>query len=140
MTRTLKAGLSLFRIRAAEGLQYRFAAFSGATVSTFWAFIEITVITVFFMYGNKTDDVINGMTLLQSISYIWIAQSTFGLIGMGIDGDIRTKITNGDISVELCRPLSLYWHWFARTSAGTASNVLLRGGMVFICGVLISFA
>ena len=40
MKNTFKVGLSLFRIRAAEGLQYRLAALSGATVSTFWALIE----------------------------------------------------------------------------------------------------
>jgi len=138
MRRTLISGLALFKIRAAEGLQYRFAAFSGSLVSSCWALIEIIVITVFFKFGNNTSENINGLTLLQSISYIWIAQSSFGLIAMGIDGDIQTKIVNGDISVELCRPLNLYWHWFARTAAGSASNVILRGGMVFLVGIVLS--
>ena len=60
MRRTLKAGLSLFRIRAIEGLQYRLAALSGATVSTFWALIEVVILIVFFKYGNNTAGSING--------------------------------------------------------------------------------
>ena len=43
MRRTLKASWSLFKIRSAEGLQYRLAALSGATVSVFWALIEAVI-------------------------------------------------------------------------------------------------
>ena len=136
--RTLKAGLSLFKIRIAEGLQYRLAALSGATVSIFWALIEIVVLTVFFTYGNNTSENINGMTLAQGIAYIWMTQSLYGLLSMGIDEDIRAKITGGNVSVELCRPLDLYWHWFARSSAGAVSATVLRGGFVYICGAVIS--
>jgi ABC-2 type transport system permease protein len=138
MRRTLKAGFSLFRIRTAEGLEYRLAALSGATVSAFWAFIEIVVIMVFFTYGSQTSYSINNMTLQQGIAYIWMTQSLFGLLAMGIDDDIMTKIVNGDVSVELCRPLDLYWHWYARSAAGAVSATLLRGGFVFLCGVIVS--
>ena len=138
MKKTFKAGLSLFRIRVAEGLQYRLAALSGATVSSFWALIEIVILTVFFTYSNNTSESINGMTLVQGIAYIWLTQSLYGLLAMGIDEDIRTKITGGDVSVELCRPLDLYWHWFARSAAGAVSATILRGGFVFLCGIIIS--
>ena len=139
MKRTFKAGLSLFRIRTAEGLQYRMAALSGATVSTFWALIEVAILTVFFTYGNVgAGDSINGMSLSQSISYIWIAQWMVMLSLSSIDGDLLGKINNGDIGVELCRPLDLYWHWFARTAAGKVNGLLMRGGLVLVCGIVIS--
>lgn len=138
MRKTLKAGFSLFRIRVSEGFQYRIAALSNATIGAFWALIEIIVITVFFTYGTNANTNINGMNLRQSITYIWIAQSILGLSGMGIDGDIRTKIISGDIGVELCRPLDLYWHWFARSAAAGVSSVLMRGGLVFVCGIILS--
>ena len=138
MRRTLKAGFSLFRVRVAEGLQYRFAAFSGATVSSFWALIEVVIITVFFTYGTNTGESFNGMSLRQGIAYIWMTQSLFGLLMWGFDEDIMNKITSGDVGIELCRPLDLYWHWFARSAAGAVSSSVLRGGFVFICGVTIS--
>jgi ABC-2 type transport system permease protein len=136
--KTLKAGLSLFRIRVAEGLQYRIAALSGATISIFWGLIEVVVLTVFFTYGNKTGDNINGMTLAQGISYIWLAQFMVGFLGSTIDGDLLGKITSGDIGVELCRPLDLYWHWFARTAAGKVAAVSVRGSLTLAFGATLS--
>ena len=135
MRRTIKAGLSLFRIRAAEGLQYRLAALSGATVSSFWALIEVVVLTVFFTYGNNTGDSINGMTLSQGVSYIWLGQLMVMMQIPGIDSELMGKITSGDVGVELCRPLDLYWHWFARSAAGKVNAFILRGGLVIVCGI-----
>ena len=144
MKRTLKAALSLFRIRAAEGLQYRVAAFSGAAVSAFWALIEVVVITVFFQYGHNTGGSINGqihingLTLSQGISYIWLGQLMVWLQTPAVDSDLMKKITSGDIGIELCRPLDFYWHWFARSTAGRISTFILRGGMVIACGTVLS--
>lgn len=138
MKRVIKACLSLFRIRAIEGLQYRLAALSGATVSTFWALIEVVILIVFFKYGNNTSGIINGLTLSQGISYIWLGQLLVMLQIPSIDGDIMSKITSGDISIELCRPLDLYWHWFARSAAGKINAFVLRGGLVILSGAALT--
>jgi ABC-2 type transport system permease protein len=42
--------------------------------------------------------------------------------------------------VELCRPLDLYWHWFARTAAGKVSKLFLQGGFVLVFGALFTLA
>jgi len=139
MRRTLKAGWALFRIRAAEVLQYRVAAFSGATVSIFWVLIEVAVLTVFYKYGNTgPGGSINGMNLAQAVTCRWVGEFMVMLAHGGIDGDLLRKITSGDIGVELIRPLDLYWHWFARTAAGRVNSFLLRGGMVFAFGAVLS--
>jgi ABC-2 type transport system permease protein len=135
-----RAGASLFRIRLAEGLQYRMAALSGAMIACFWALIEVTVATVFFKYGDNAAASVNGLSLPQAVSYMWLAQFTVGLHIPAIDGDLMTKIVNGDIGVELCRPLDLYWHWYARTAAGKVSKLLLQGGFVIIGGAALSVA
>ena len=137
MGRTLKACLALFKIRAAEGLQYRLAGISSATIGIFWALIEIVVLTVFFRYGSNTADSVNGISLAQSVSYIWLAQVMVAL-NMGIDGDLLKKITSGDIGVELCRPLDLYWHWFARFAAGKTTHLVIRGGLEILCGAALT--
>jgi len=136
--RTFKAGISLFRIRAAEELQYRLAAFSGATVSTFWVLIEVTILTVFYTYGSNVGNSINGLNLSQGISYIWLGQLMIMLQMPCIDSEVMVKIVNGDIGIELCRPLDLYWHWFARAAAGKVNGFLLRGGCVILCGSMLS--
>ncbi|MDR1628962.1 MAG: hypothetical protein LBS36_01930 [Oscillospiraceae bacterium] len=138
MRRTWKAGLSLFKIRAAEGLQYRLAALSGATISIFWALIEVVILSVFFRYGAKTADSVNSLTLAQGVSYVWLGQLMVMLQMPGVDTDLHQKITNGDIGIELCRPLDLYWHWFARSAAGKVNTFALRGGLVVVCGTLLT--
>ena len=137
--KTLKEGLSLFRIRVAEGLQYRIAGISNAAIGIFWGLIEIVVLTVFYTYGNNNaGENINGLTLSQGVSYIWVAQAVIGFLNSSIDGDLLKKIISGDIGVELCRPLDLYWHWFARTAAGKVSAVSVRGVLMIIFGIVLS--
>lgn len=127
---------SLFRIRFAEGLQYRAAAFSGVFVSVFWALIECVVYTVFFEHGQSAWNS-NGMSLPQTISYIWALQGLWGLLTMNIDDDILNKIKNGDIGVELCRPLDLYFHWLAKSSAGKLGASWMRIVLTLAVGALI---
>ena len=121
-------------------MQYRLAAFSGATVAIFWALIEVVVISVFFNYGANGLDTVNGMSLPQAVTYIWIAQIIMGLGYPNIDGDLMAMITSGDVGVELCRPLGLYTHWFARTAASKSSAAILRGSLTMLCGVALTLA
>jgi ABC-2 type transport system permease protein len=131
--RTWKACRSLFRVRFAEGLRYRAAAFSGALVSVFWGFIKCVIFSAFYEYGrNGTKG--NGLELSQAISYVWLAQGLFMLQAMSVDADILGKIKNGDIGVELCRPLGLYAHWFAKSAAGRLGGAWLSGLIAVLAG------
>ena len=133
---TWKACRSLFRIRFAEGLQYRAAAFSGVFISVFWALIECVVYTVFYRHSTAAWNN-NGMSLAQTISYLWVVQAWWGMIAMSVDGDILEKIKNGDIGVELCRPLDLYFHWFAKSSAGRLGSAWMRCLLTIVAGALL---
>ena len=133
---TLRACRSLFRIRFAEGLQYRTAAISGVLISVFWALIECVVYTIFFKYSQNTWNS-NGMSLAQTISYIWLLQGLWVMLSMNIDDDILNKIKTGDIGVELCRPLDLYAHWLAKSSAGKLGIAWMRSLLTLIVGLLI---
>jgi ABC-2 type transport system permease protein len=133
---TWKACRSLFRVRFAEGLQYRVAAFSGVLISVFWALIECVVYTVFYTHGNNGAWNFNGLALPQTISYVWLAQGLWGIQTMAIDADILGRIKNGDIGVELCRPLDLYFHWFAKSSAGKLGGSWMRMLFTVMAGLL----
>lgn len=134
--RTAKACLSLFRIRFAENLQYRFSNLAGVAIGVFWAIIEALVISVFYTHADRALPSINGMTLPMAISYIWIAQAIHAVVGMGIDGETNQQIERGDIGIELCRPLDLYAHWYAKLVAGRLGGFWLRGPLTIICGLL----
>ena len=133
---------SLFRIKAAEGLQYRVAALAGAATSVFWCLIEITVYTVFFTYGSRAalPETAGGMTLPQMVTYAWLAQLLFLMQPMSIDGDIQRKIESGDVGIELCRPLPLYLHWLAKSAAARLTPLIWRGSAVLLAGLLMPAA
>jgi ABC-2 type transport system permease protein len=134
---TPKAYLSIFRIKTAEGFQYRLAAFAGASISIFWVYIEIVVCSVFYHYSDHPWAGINaGLTLPKLITYIWLAQIMFLIQPMNIDSDILSKIQSGDVSLELCRPLDLYQHWFAKVAAGRLVPLFWRGSIILIVGLL----
>ncbi len=133
---TWRACRSLFRVRMAEGLQYRVAALSGATVGVLWAIIECVVYTVFYTYSQNGGWNHNGFGLEQTISYIWLAQGIFVFQVMSIDSEILTKINKGDVALELCRPMDLYLHWLVKSAAGKLGTNWLRGVLTIVAGLL----
>ena len=135
MTRTFRACRSLFRIKVAEGLQYRVAALANASIGVFWGLIEITVFTMFYTYGNIANTA--ALTLPQVVSYVWLGQIMVSLYQVDVLGDIREKIKNGDVAVELCRPFDLYAHWFVRTVSERLGVALWRTLVILVVGVLL---
>ncbi len=134
---TFKACLSLFRIKTAEGFQYRLSGIAGASTGIFWALIEITVYTIFYHYSNnKTAGFMAGLDLKQIISYCWLAQTLFLMQPMSIDGEILNKITSGDVGIEMCRPLDLYSHWFAKIAAARLTPLFWRGSVILLAGTI----
>lgn len=133
---TWRACRSLFRVRMAEGLQYRVAALSGAMVGVFWAIIECVVYTVFYTYSRDGGWNHNGFGLEQTISYVWLAQGIFFFQAMSIDSDILAKINKGDVALELCRPMDLYLHWLVKSAAGRLGINWVRGLLTIVAGLL----
>lgn len=134
---TLRTWLSIFRIRMMEGFQYRIAALSGATVGTFWGLIEITVLSVFYHHSASPHaGIAAGLSLPQVVTYVWLAQVLFTMQFHGVDGEIGKKIISGDIGVELCRPMHLYSHWFAKTAAGKVAPSFMRGIPILLISLL----
>ena len=135
---TLRACASLFRVKLAEGLQYRVAGLAGATTSLFWCLIEITVYSVFYTYAaNREAGILSGLDLRQVITYCWLAQFLFIMQPMNLDSEILSKINNGDVGIELCRPLDLYSHWFAKIAATRITPLLWRGVPMLAVGIII---
>ena len=134
---TAKACLAIFRIKTAEGLQYRMAGLAGASTSIFWVLIEITVYSIFYKYGdNKDAGIMARLSLQQIISYAWLTQLFFLMQPMSIDREILNKITSGDVGIEMCRPIDLYAHWFAKVAATRLTPLFWRGSVTLLFGLL----
>lgn len=138
---TARACFSLFRIKTAESFQYRMAGLAGASTSIFWVLIEITVYTIFYNYAsNKNAGIAAGISLKQLISYAWLTQLLFAMQPMSIDSEILGKITKGDVGIEMCRPLDLYTHWFAKIAASRLTPLFWRGSVTVIAGLMMPSA
>jgi ABC-2 type transport system permease protein len=134
---TAKACMSIFKIKTAEGFQYRIAGLAGASTSIFWVLIEITVYIIFYTYANnKEAGTIAGLSLKQIVSYAWLTQLLCFMQPMSIDGEILSKITSGDVGIEMCRPIDLYFHWFAKIAASRLTPLFWRGSITLLTGIL----
>ena len=118
----MKAYYSIFRIRMQEALQYRAAAWAGVTTQFFWGFMLIMIYQAFY----ESSDRVMPMTFEQLCSYIWMQQAFLILVETwsGRDSELFEKITSGSVAYELCRPLELYQHWFARLLAGRLGGAI----------------
>ena len=129
--------LSILRMQLTSRLQYRMALWAGMATNAFWGFVHVVIIMTFYRYGQQ-GALGSGMTMTQAVSYAWLAQIVLHLLpNISADGEVREKIRNGDIGVELCRPLDLYAHWYARAVASRLGAFLQRFGFVAAFAMLL---
>lgn len=120
--------VSILRIQIADHLQYRTAALARLCTNIFWGFVRAVMIVAFFRYGLNAGSVESAsMTMGQAVTYIWLGQIVMMLMPrLNVDGTVREKIRTGDVGVELCRPIDLYYHWFARAAAAKLGPFLMQ--------------
>lgn len=124
-----------FRLRFAAGIQYRMAAVTALTTQMIWGLMECLAYKAIAEAsgGNMP------MDYSSVVTYVWLKEAFLVLFNTwAADNDIFGMITSGDISYELCRPVSVYGMWFSRTVGGRISEALLRCAPVLICAFWMS--
>jgi len=121
-----------------EAVQYRAAALASVSISVFWALIELTVFTVFYNYAENRANM--PLSFSQILAYVWLGQALHGLLVYNINEELLTKIRTGDVGLELCRPLDLYFHWFSKSAASRLGNFWWRGIITLAIGCAVPFA
>lgn len=120
---------AFFRLRFSTGLQYRAAALAGIVTQFVWGAMEILMFRAFY----RADADAFPMTLQATSSYVWMQQAFLALfMAWMMENDIFSSIVNGNIAYELCRPVSVYHMWFARSCANRLSRALLRCGPILL--------
>ncbi|MEZ0068449.1 ABC-2 type transport system permease protein [Streptacidiphilus sp. MAP12-20] len=75
---------------------------------------------------------LGGYDLSAALTYVWIGQAMFAFIAIGGQGaleDLQTRIANGDVAVDLFRPVDLQ-AWWLSVDLGRAGYQLLANGIV----------
>ena len=119
----------LFKMSFKGELQYRAKAISGVTTQFFWGVMYI-YLYIAFMGGN----VIEGFSISQMASFIWLGQAFFVLRYIDLPKKCAREIENGDVCYKFVRPINLYNQWYFEHLGYKLSATLLR----FLPIVLIS--
>ena len=111
----------LFKMTFKGELQYRAKAISGVVTQVFWGLMYIYLYTAFM--GGK---IIEGFSISQMISYVWIGQAFFVLRFSDLPKNCGKEIENGNVCYKFVRPVDLYNQWFAEHFGYKLSATLIR--------------
>ena len=111
----------LFKMSFKGELQYRGKAISGIATQFFWGVMYI-YLYIAFMGGN----VIDGFSIPQMASFIWLGQAFFVLRYIDLPKKCAREIENGDVCYKFVRPINLYNQWYFEHLGYKISATLLR--------------
>lgn len=125
---------SFFKTRFACGMQYRMASVSAVTTQFLWGLMECLA------YKALQESSAAGLPMDYAaiVSYIWLKEAFLVLFNTwAADNDIFAMIMDGGIAYEMCRPVSLYDMWYARTLGGRMALAALKCGPVLALAFLV---
>lgn len=125
--------LAIARRAFQRATTYRSAYIAGILTNAFFgALLSFVYIAV---YGEQT--VVAGLTLNDAISYVWATQSLISIGAAWITSvEIAQSIRSGDVITDLMRPWSFVLYWFSRSLGERIFNLLVRGALTYLIGVL----
>ncbi|NLJ25565.1 MAG: ABC transporter permease [Firmicutes bacterium] len=123
-----RAYQAIMRLRFMLLMQYRIAALAGITTQFMFGFVKIMVLEAFYLSTTQPQP----LTFQQAVGYVWLGQAMLRLLPWDGDGEIQALVRSGNVAYELCRPLDLYSHWYARAIALRVAPTLLRAVPVFL--------
>lgn len=110
-------------------LQYRGAVIGGILCQMFFGLVLVALYRA--LYASKPQT----MPIEHVASYVWLQQAFFRML-VASDPELLDKIKSGSISYDLCRPVDMYWFYYARIAAQKLTGSLLRGIPMLIVACL----
>ncbi len=112
---------------------YRSAYVAGLLTNAFFGALRCFVYIALYGAGST----VAGFTLNDAISYTWITQSLISIGAGWIDTrDLMQTIRTGDVVADLMRPWSFFGYWLSRSMGERIYNLLARGSLTYLIGVL----
>lgn len=111
---------------------YRSAYIAGLLTNAFFGALMSFVYLAVYADGGS----VAGFTLRHAISYTWLTQSLIAIGAGWVSWDIAQTIRSGDVVTDLTRPWSFYGYWLSRSLGERSFNLLVRGALTYLIGVL----
>ena len=126
----MKAYLTVFRMRLRMELQYRGAMLGGILCQMFFGIVLVALYRA--LYAGKPQP----LPIEHVTTYVWLQQAFFRML-LSWDPDLLDKIRSGSISYDLCRPVDMYWFYYARIAAQKMTGSLMRGIPMLVFAALL---
>ena len=126
----MRAYLSVFRMRLRMETQYRGAMIGGILCQMFFGLVLVALYRA--LYAGKPQT----LPIEHVTPYVWLQQAFFRML-LSSDPDLLDKIRSGDISYDYCRPLNMYWFYYARIAAQKLMGSLMRGIPMLVVAALL---
>ena len=126
----MKKYYCFFKLRFSTGMQYRMASISALTTQLIWGLMEcLAYKAIAEASGGNLP-----MDYSSIVTYIWLKEALLALCNTwAADHDLFAMITSGNITYELCRPVSIYSMWFSRTTGARIAEAVMRCFPVLLC-------
>ena len=128
----LKSYIGIFKMEFKGELQYRAKAISGIATQFFWGLLQIYLYMAFM-----TSDTINGLTLSQLSSYVWLGQAFFAMRFITMNKKIGKDITNGNVCYKFVRPIDMYEQSSAEGIGQKLASTLLKFAPIIIIAIFL---
>jgi ABC-2 type transport system permease protein len=110
------------RIAFLRLMAYRMRYVTG--IATYSIFIGAQYFVWKAVYAARTDDVVNGFDLQQLTTYFAIGFIARAAYFTNIDSDIGNRFKNGEVTIDLLRPINVHAYWLAQGAGETAFRIL----------------
>src|SRR5579859_4302403 len=111
---------------------YRSAYLAGLLTNAFFAAVRSFIYIALYGVGVR----VAGFSLQDSISYNWITQALISIGAGWVTSDLGRTIYTGEVVTDLSRPWNFYGYWLSRTFGENCFNMLVRGSLTYLIGVL----
>lgn len=131
------AGLRVYFELAERGYRrhssYTVAAVAGLFTNVVFGMLRAAVMGAVFVGTTQ----IGGYGLAQAITYVWLVQGMMTVVQMYGGNDLATRISSGDITVDLIRPINTQLSYLATDYGRAAYHTLYRGVPPVLIGALL---
>lgn len=111
---------------------YRIAFLSGTLTNSFFG----AMLSAIYLAAYNGREQMAGYSASDAISYLWATQALISIGSAWVGGDLTRSIRSGDVAVDLMRPWNFYAYWLSQQLGERLFNLLLRGSLTYMVGVL----
>ncbi|MEU8341433.1 ABC-2 type transport system permease protein [Actinomadura meyerae] len=112
---------------------YPLGSLTEAVTNTLFGFMRAYVLLALWTVRPS----LGGYDAADAVTFCFLTQALIGPVQVFGGMDLTERIRNGDVAIDLYRPVGLQGWWFADDLGRAAGSLLLRGGPPLVAGALV---